>query len=425
MSPSDYETQADLDLATDDRRRGDRGWLRGHGRWFAVGLAIAFATGIVVLISLSRTEWGRDQVLEYTLSALGGRLNGDLTVVRLEGNLITGARLYEIRLDDTTGVPLAVIDSAFIRYRLATLTGGDVVINRLDVYGADINIFRLHGDTLWNYQGVFQDPTPDPVGDPTATLVENLRLYETDVTIRMPLVMDARLPEARQEQELAMILADTARWMTEETPEGYLRTNLMDIAGAEVAELFIGPDERGGIFLEVVDVAAEVRLWLEPALEIRGAQAQLHLQEGILSFDAPNVVLPNSGGSSVGRIDLRGERPLYDVVITTPAFALSDIRFLYPWLPEDPSAGRGSGRLWVEDKPDGLLVVARDVVLDMPDTHITGRFGIIVDPVSDTLRFVDVDLEAEPLRVESVERLLPEDLPVEGLVIGGATIRGS
>ena len=44
--------------------------------------------------------------------------------------------------------------------------------------------------------------------------------------------------------------------------------------------------------------------------------------------------------------------------------------------------------------------------------------------LGDTLRFVDVDLTADPVRVSTIEKMLPEGLPVRGLVLGGVDIRG-
>lgn len=423
MSPTEYEIDPD---GVPPPRRTLRRELRGRGRWLALGFAIAVAIAIGGLTIFSRTDQGRAKVLGYTLQLLAGRLNGRLTVASIDGNLLTGATLYDIVLTDTTGVALATVDSAYIRYKIATLTGGDIVIGRVDLWGADVYIFRLPGDTLWNYQHILSDPTPpDEPGDPSATLIEQLTLVDSNIKIRMPLEVDSRLSPERQEEELRLILADTARWMLDMEGDARMRTTLVDVAKADVRQLFIGPDERGGISLQLADAEADVRLWMEPPLYLRGVQGELLLREGLVTYDAENVELATSTGMSRGVIDLRGDRLLYDIYIESGAFTLSDLRWLYPWLPDDPEAARGSGRLWVKDREDdGLLVVARDVRLEMPETLVTGRFGLIADPVADALRFVDVDLEAEPLRLESVEQLLPEDLPVQGLVIGGATIRG-
>ena len=422
MSPTDYEIDPD---GLPPPRRTMRQQLRGRGRWLALGFALALVLAISALMLFSRTDQGRARVLAYTLELLGGRLNGRLTVASVDGNLLTGATLYDVVLTDTAGVALATVDSAYVRYKVATLTGGDIVIGRVDLWGADVYIFRMPGDTLWNYQSILSDPNPpEEPGEPSATLIEQLTLVDSNIKIRLPLEVDSRLPPERQQEELELILSDTTRYMLDMEGDAHMRTTLIDVARADVRQLFIGPDERGGISLQLADAEADVRLWMEPPLHVRSVQGELLLSEGLVRYNAGNVQLASSTGESLGVIDLSGERPLYDIYIESSAFTLSDLRWLYPWLPEDPEAGRGSVRLWVKDRDDGLLVVARDVQLDMPDTQVTGRFGLISNPAADALRFVDVDLEAEPLRLESVEQLLPEDLPVEGLVIGGASIRG-
>ncbi len=423
MSPNDADWEWEPDAPRGGRRRSDERRLRGPFRWIAIGIGIALTLGVALILLLTQTDRGREEVLAVTLRTLGGRLNGELTVGRLEGGLITGARLYDIALRDTVGVPLLVADSAFIRYRLATLTGGDIVITRLDVYDAEVDIFRMPGDTIWNYQGILEDPDPDPEpGTAGATFLERMNLFDVSITMRSPVEPDPRLSPTAQEAQVAEILADTARYDLEEVPGGYLSTSRFDVSEAAVAELFIGPDERGGTYLEVHGGTVDIWLWRGDPLQVRDARASLHLREGMLVYEAPEVVLPDTRGASFGTVDLRGDRPLYDVAITTPEFAFSDLRWLYPWLPEDPAAGGGAGNLRVVDREDGMAVVAREVELEMPGTRVTGRFGLLVAPES--LQFVDVDLEAEPLRLESVEQLLPADLPVEGLVIGGATVRG-
>jgi hypothetical protein len=400
---------------SEHRRRGSF-----RGQWLVLGLAVGVVLALIVAIGITQTAPGRERILGITLQTLGGRLNGVLTIERLNGNLFTGAWIYNLELRDHDGEPLAIVDSAYIRYRLPTLLGGDIVITRLQAYSARINLFQMPGDTLWNYQDILTDPHPDPDAPPRATLVQRLIAEDAHVTIRAAWEPDPRLSPAEQEAEIRQVLEDP-RWMIEPHPEGFIRTMLIDLAFADVSELHIAGDERGGVYLEVNEGSADVRLWQDPPLEVRSARARLHLQHGILNYQAPSIVLPNSRGESVGRIDLRGDRPLYDVVITSPVFALADLRFLYPWLPDDPEQGVGSARLWIEDLPDALGVLARDLRLRMPGTEITGEFGIVVN---EGLRFVDVNLEADPLRVADVEQLFPVDLQIEGLVIGGAVIRG-
>lgn len=404
------------------RRRTDVQRVRGPGLWIMVGILAAFLAGVVAISLFTQTGWGREKVLAFTLRTLGGRLNGQLTIERLEGNVITGARLYDVALTDTAGVPLAQVDSLFIQYRIATLLGGDIVITRLDIHDAEVNLFRMPGDTIWNYSEILSSPHPDTTAARGAILIQRMSLERTGITVGTPLEGDPRLSPAARKEKLEEIIADSARFNLQEVPGGRLRLSHFNVEQAGFVDLFIGPDERGGTYLEVTEGRADVRLWKDPPLRVEDLRGRLQLQEGLVALEFPQAVLPHSTGEVVGRIDLRGERPLYDLVIRAPRFTLADLRWLYPWLPEEPEEGRGSANLWVEDRDEELVVIARELELELPGTRISGEFGLLIG--LESLRFVDVDLEADPLRIESVERLLPTELPVRGLVVGGATIRG-
>lgn len=422
MSQDGSPTRPDAHAPRAGRRRTDARLVRRPAAWLLAGIGLAFLVGIGIALGITQTRWGREQVLAYTLRVLGGRFSGELSIARVEGNLFTGARLYALQLRGYDGVPLATMDSAYIQYRVATLTGGDVLIHRLVTWNAEINILRMPGDTAWNYQEILRDPTPEPTTRPGAALIERLVLNDARILIRAPLEPDPRLDPDRAQRELEEILADTARYVTQEVPGGYLVSRLLEVDTAALREVFIGPAERGGIYLESEDIAADVRIWRDPPLEVRSLVGQLHLREGILSLRVPAFALPDSRGDLLGGIDLTGERPMYDLVVRSPQFAVSDLRWLFPWLPDDPDGGAGSARVWIEDRPDELLVLTRDLTLEMPGTRVTGEFGVLLGP--DLIRFANVELEADPLDVESVEQLFPEGFPIEGLEIGEATLRG-
>jgi hypothetical protein len=75
----------------------------------------------------------------------------------------------------------------------------------------------------------------------------------------------------------------------------------------------------------------------------------------------------------------------------------------------------------VETRDDGTLFLARDMRFRAPGTRLAGGFGMIA---GDTLKFVDVDLRADPLDVAILEGMLPDSLPVRGLRIGSVEIAG-
>src|SRR5690606_38874963 len=174
---------------------------------FVGGVAVAAVLVIAIALVATRTDAGRERILAVTLNALGGQLHPDsrLEVQRLEGGLFTGARLYGISLLDPGGEALAVVDSARIDYRVASFFRGDVVLDEVVAYGAEVVIYRLPGDSLWNYQELLQDTAAaDTTGGPArATILRGLRLIDSNVTVRLPWEPAEDLSGAAREAEIA------------------------------------------------------------------------------------------------------------------------------------------------------------------------------------------------------------------------------
>jgi len=394
--------------------------VRLPGSWVLLGVALSFVIAIAAVGALTQTSWGRSQILAFTVRAIGGRLSGDFSIGRIDGNMLTGARLYDVALRGYDGVPLAEIDSAYIQYRVVSFLGGDIVINRLAAWNAAINLVKMPGDTTWNYEEILTDPTPDPNAAPVGILIDRLILNDSPIAIRGPVAADLRLSPEAQQEEIAAMIADTARWYIAEVPGGHLREMFLDVDSAAAVEVFIGASSRGGIYLQAEDARADFRGSREPPLQIRGARGQLQLLDGLARVDLPSFALPDTEGSMIGTVDLTGDRPMYDLAIETPRYALSDMRWLFPWFPEDPEAARGSGNFTIQDEPDEMIFLARDFVLEMPRSRVTGEFALAVG--LNSFEFIDVALDADPLDADDLGRLLPEGMPVSGLEIGGVEI---
>jgi hypothetical protein len=383
------------------------------------GVIAALALGLATVAVLTRTEAGRAYVLDFTLRALGGGLNGELRVQRLEGNLIAGARLYEVELLGHDGQRVMRADSAYLNYELPTLAGGDVVLDRVVLYGAELLLRRLPGDTLWNYQYVLLDTTRTP-GPDRATVIRNAQLVGGHITVEMPWEPDPEAGPAERARELRETLADDSRLVVREVPgvaDGYLRTMEFDVDHAGVTDLVIASDQRGGTFVRVQGLAARLHLYRGDPLDVRDGTGDLSLRDGIIRYQAPELVLPNSRLSSAGVVDITEPDPRYDLVVHGEQVDLGDITWLFPDVPEDASA---SFELTLETRTDGTLYLFRDLTFDAPGTRLVGSFGVILN---DVLQFTDVNLTASPLRVEVIEAMLPEQLPVRGLSIGEVEIR--
>jgi hypothetical protein len=384
------------------------------------GFVAAIAVIGAVLLSVTGTRAGRERILGITLEALGGQLSegSHLRVGRLAGGLFTGARMYDIELVDPGGEAMVRADSAYINYELPTFFGGDVVINRLVLYRPEVLLYRLPGDSLWNYQHVLQDTTTDqqPGRRGRATIIDALEMVDGVVTVRLPWEPDEALPPAERAREIEAALSDTSRLAVESVPGGYLRTIVVRASEAAVEALTVAPDERGGTYVRVVQATAEVDLYRDEPLRVQDLQGELSLREGMMRYTVPQLVLPGSGLSSSGVIDLTGEEPLYDLAVNGAGVALRDLLWLYPALPPE---GEASFRMALETTPETLRLRAVDLDFAAPGTRIAGAFEVVM---GDSLLFNDISLRADPLDVNTVQTMLPVQIPVRGLRIGSVEI---
>ncbi|HEV2146784.1 MAG TPA: hypothetical protein VGR37_05165 [Longimicrobiaceae bacterium] len=384
--------------------------------WLAGGTLVVLLIGGAAVWYLTQTTSGRERVLELTLDRLGGGIAGELVVERATGNLLTGAKLYGVALRDASGEPLVLADSAYLDYDLRTLTTPRIHIERAILYSPEIYVYRLPGDTLWNYQKIF--PPGEKPGPQRYTLIDRARLVYADVRVQLPWEPVEATPRARR-REIAEALADSSPVMVRRVPGGFLRTiNLRNVTGT-LGDVRFAPGSEAGSYFGIRDLSGTVQFFRDP-FRVERLRGEVQLVEDRVEFRLPVVALPDSRLATHGLIRLgeRGEDPRYDVVFTSDSIALRDFRWLYPRFPRDAT---GRLTLLVETRPEGTLFQARDVVLRAPGTRLVGDFGMIT---GDTVRFVDVSLRADPLNVDLVEQMLPDSLPVRGLRIGSVEIRG-
>ena len=397
--------------------------------WGLGGVALGIALLFLLVNVAARTNRGHEFVLARTLAALGKNVNGELVIERIDGNLFEGARVYGLRLQDRQGRAFVVADSAFLHYRITTLVTPRIHITKVMLYDPEIYLFKLPGDSLWNYQAIFADTTPRDPARPRlerVTLLDTIRIFNGLARLQTPWEPDTTLSPAARRAELAEALSDTSLVLIDSVAGGYLRTMNFTGLNGRITRVRFAPGTRAGSRIHVDSLRGTVQIFRRP-VRFQQVQAQVALLRNHVELDAPVIRLPQSrlSFSGVVRTDSfpawfdEDDAPMYDLALRSDSLAFRDMLWLYPRLPAE---ARGSLSLRIEHRPGGLMFLARDADLRAPGTRIAGDFGMVL---GDTLRFVDVNLTAEPVRVSLVEQMLPEGLPVRGLVLGGVTITGS
>jgi hypothetical protein len=394
-------------------------------RFLGGGLVVGFLIAILALNVLARTRFGHEKVLSLTLAALGKNIRGgDLSVGRVSGNLFEGAKLYQVALRDRQGVPFVLADSAFAVYSVTTLLSPRIHLRSLTLYSPDIYVRKLPGDSLWNYQRIFSDTAAvvDTLGLRVERVVvaDTVRIESGRVRMEMPFVADTTLSAAGQRRMIREALADTSPVMVHRAAGGYLRTVNVDSLGGRLTGVRFAPGARSGSRFHLDSVNARVQFYRRPFRLVR-ARGDLALFPDHVEFDAPMMRVNRSPMAASGTIRFdRGPDPAYDVALRSDSLALDDLQWLYPRFPGN---ARVSLQMLIETRPDGTRFDFRRTHFVSPGTDIRGNFAMIAGPK--TLVFSGVNLVARPVRIATIERMMPDGLPVRGLVLGGATIRGT
>lgn len=389
--------------------------------WAGGGLLLGALLAVAAVLLVSRTGWGHKRVLNLTLHALGKSVQGTLHVGRIDGNLLTGARLYDVSLRGNDSLPFILADSAYLRYDVRTLLSPRIIIRKAQLFDAQIFARRMPGDSLWNYQAIFADTTPGgPPSTERLTELDTIVLVRTRARVEMPWEPASNLSARERRAAIADALSDSSMLLVRRAPGGYVRTMQFADVGGRVTGIRFAPGSEGGSFFQVDTLSMRARVFRGP-VEVRGASGRVALLKEHVEFDFPHVRLPHSRLAAAGAVALPpgGAEPRYDVLVLGQDLAFRDLRWLYARFPE---GARGSLTLRMETRPEGLMYLARDMDVRAPGTHLTGSFGVIV---GDTVRFTEVRLEASPLRVATLEAMLPQKLPVVGLHISKAGVRGS
>ena len=142
------------------------------------GLAVAsvlLAVLVVGFVLFLQTGTGRETVRSLAVGQIQDLLADDATVSveRLDGNVLTGARLTGVRIE-RRGEPVLTADTVQVDYTLRTLLDRTFSASRLVVAGPTVTM-RQYADSTFNVTGLFvQDPERDTTRAGIDVLIDEL-----------------------------------------------------------------------------------------------------------------------------------------------------------------------------------------------------------------------------------------------------------
>ena len=349
------------------------------------------------MIVVSRTGFGQDRLRSATVGWLQSSFPGRIEIGDLgsETSLLGTMTLRDVSIVDPSGRPFVAVDRARLSYDWRTLVTGRVVLDDVDLEGVQLVIERLPDWDDWNFIRAFRSGPSDPA-DTARTHVD---LY--DVSVR-DAVVEVRVPWEGGDP-------DSARVLVEPSPSGLLRVFSFQDLRLEASRILAETPAEPGRLLDIDAFSADVYVWDQPAA-VRAARGTVAVRDSLVMVDLVGVELPDSRATIAGKVVIGDDGPLPDLRIRGDRFALADLGWLHPSL---PPRGEGRGDIDIRTlSPVRTLGFARDLDVQTPDTRVRGSVALVT---GDTLYFSRLALEADPFDLPTLERLLPVDLPLDGL----------
>lgn len=124
--------------------------------------------GVVVAIN---TPWGKEQIRKYAVSFLQKKLDTHVSIGKIDFSIPTSVNLSKVLVLDKVNDTILWVNQLDVNVDMLKLISGKISVNRLDLDGADVHMYRTATDTNYNYQFIVDsfvgksEPHPQEVID--------------------------------------------------------------------------------------------------------------------------------------------------------------------------------------------------------------------------------------------------------------------
>jgi autotransporter translocation and assembly factor TamB len=387
---------------------------------FLTAVAIVAVILTIAVLTVTNTNWGRDRVRSYVLGGLQG--HGILRAGKVTGNLLKGFTLHDLVITDSAGAPFVKADEASARYTLGSLRKNRIDFDDVRLVRPVIVLDRMPGGR-WNYDRIYPRDTltpegPEKTGWGTWVRFTDVTLVDGDLTVRSPWEPEASLTGAERSDVIRIALGPEGRLALEKVPTGYQKISRFHHINATVPLLRLA---EPGYRTHRADVAALNMIaepFRPPAAIVKSLIGRFDFTSDSVWWQNATARLPNSTLTGDGRYTIASD----DMTLRLRAapVASSDIRWVYPRLPEGGSGNLDFAMDWVGDTS---IYVARNGDVRLAGAHLVGDFGITV---AGELSVHDTNMRFTGLDTRLIERLFPTVKPPRsGILSGRAKLDGS
>ncbi len=392
-------------------------------RWARILLGVLLAIMVLVggaILVLTNTSWGRHRIAGYVLAQLRGSVHGKVGIGTVKGNLLTGARIANVEITDSTGDPFLRADTVVLHYSI-----GRLIHRRLDFHDVrlvnPIVVLNQPPGGTWNFKRIFPgQPNAGPAG---AGFGSWIQLANTTVRGGLFVVKAAWAPAdslgaaARRKAIQASLSPDSRQWVVRDDGGYQSIYEFFGIAGHLPFMRLADPDSVN----RVIDMDSLQMIALPfrpPAARVRQLAAHFVITRDTLFFQDVKVALPSTAFAGSGAYALDGSG--VHVHGTAPVIAFHDLHFLDPALP--PGGGSVSGGI-MRQRQGHTRFSADRLALHAEGARVRGHGAV---QLGDTVRIGPTDLAFTGVTTSLLERFTPlGPLPVHGSLAGHVAVAGA
>ena len=369
----------------------------------AIGTIIA--VGIIMLIFLTQTDWGRRNVLTFGLNQLAKRVHGHVTIAEINGNLLSGARLHKVVITDTAGRPFLNADTVTLRYSLTSLLRKHLVLNDVRIVNAFVVLDQPPGEE-WNFVRLFPTGPPKPHRGPgfgSWVVINNMTVRNTHAIVRA----------TRKDADTA----STNRMWVVKVPGGYQSVSeFINVNGRFPVMRLADPDSSNRL-ITVESLSTLALPFKPPAVDVKSLSARFVITKDSLYFDSVRVRTPTSRASGLGAYALNGSGAR--VQLNIPQANIADARFLMPTAP----AGRGKLLFAFTSHNGANHIIASEMDMRVEGATVKGRADIQIGNAP--FRVGPSDVTYANLDTRLVKRYMPSaPLNAVGTLAGHMRLAG-
>ena len=396
---------------------------RSVARALLATVVLPIVLGLAIVLVLALTPWGNERVRQLVVSQANGRMNGELAIGSLRGNLFSGATLTDVRLADSARRPLFSARRVQLRYALLPALRGHLVLRSLVVDTPVVTLDKRPGGR-WNFQSLMHPSTrtKDTTRRSVPPELADITITHGRMIYRRPWSPDTTLTADRRDSAIAVALGGKSRSLVERVPGGFQRVLDYHDIDARIPVVRLARDGQPTA-VEIAALSMIGEPYREPAMDVRSLVGTIYASKDSLWWRGARMALPASRVSGDGTIRFRKMGFWLD--LRGAPVALADLRWLNPAM---PASGGGTLRYAMRIHDDTTSLSLADANVRYRDASVVGSAALTrIHPKREKSRLIveRADLTVARLGTDIIRELAPSlDVPRRGTLGGHVAITG-